>query len=110
MKTVVVLCRPQMGEGERELGEKLLGACLRKLQVFPGLEAVVLYNSGVHLVARESVLGPDLLALQERGVELLPCGTCIEYYGLGERLIVDRQSNMDEILATLRDADKVITL
>jgi intracellular sulfur oxidation DsrE/DsrF family protein len=113
MATVFVLNNAQMGHGDRELGEKILGACLRKLLNFPDLEALVLYNSGVRLATKDSPLAPDLHQLNElneEGVDVFVCGTCVEHFGLGDRLIVDRVSNMDEILATLARADKVVTL
>ncbi len=109
-KTVIVLNKTQMGNGDRELGEKILGACVRKLVKFDGLEAIVFYNSGVKLCTRDSHLAPEFGQLMDRGIEILACGTCVEYYGLGDRMIVDRLSNMDEILATIAAAEKVVTL
>jgi len=110
MKTVFVLNRDEMGSGDSALGRKILGTCLRKLTAFTGLEAVVMYNGGVRLATKQSPVAVELNALHENGVELLACGTCVEHFGLGDDLIVDRVSNMDEILATIRRADKVITL
>ncbi|HUU81872.1 MAG TPA: DsrE family protein [Phycisphaerae bacterium] len=110
MGTVLILNKDQMGHGSRELGEKILGACLRKLLDFPNLEAVVLYNSGVHLAVRGSALAADIHQLDEKGVDILACGSCVEYYGVQDRLVVDRISNMDEIVSALAKADKVITL
>jgi intracellular sulfur oxidation DsrE/DsrF family protein len=110
MKTVFVINNDQMGHGDIELGSKILATCLRKLLKFPDLEAVVLYNAGVKLATRDSPVASELHQLHEAGVDILPCGTCIEHYGLYDRMILDRVSDMDEILATLRDADKVITL
>lgn len=110
MSTVFVVNNSQMGHGDRQLGEKILGTCLRKLLNFPDLEAVVLYNSGVLLATKESAFAADLHQLDEKGVDVFPCGTCVEHYGVRDRLTVDRVSNMEEILATLAKADKVITL
>ncbi len=50
----------------------------------------------------------ELSALEERGVELLPCGTCVE--ALGVDLAVGRLSDMDTIVRELERAEKVITL
>ena len=110
MNTVLVINRDQMGEGDRELGRKILGACLRKLPAFDGLEAIVLYNSGVKLAVKDSELAGELNLLNDKGIDVLPCGTCLEHFGLADQLVVARPSNMDDILATLRSADKVITL
>lgn len=110
MKTVFVLSDGQMGQGDPALGHKILQACLRRLVEFPDLQAVVLYNSGVRLAVQGSPVAAELTTLQEHGIDILPCGTCLDHYGLTERLIFDRASNMDEIVGTLRDAEKVITL
>ena len=110
MKTVIVINNDQMGQGDRTLGRKILGACLRKLLPLEGLDAVVLYNAGVKLGVKDSELAADLAQLFERGVDVLLCGTCLEHFGLEDQLVVDRVSNMDEILATLWSADRVITL
>ena len=110
MRTVVVLNRDQMGHGDAELGLKILGTCLRKLVGFTGLEAVLLNNAGVRLARKASPVAVELNFLHDHGVELLPCGTCVDHYGLRGELIVDCVSNMDEILLALHSADKVITL
>ncbi|MCK4658833.1 MAG: DsrE family protein [Phycisphaerae bacterium] len=110
MKTVLVLNNTQMGQGDADLGRKLLGSCLRKLNRFPNIESVVLYNAGIKLATKGSPFAPELHQLQENGVDILVCGTCVEHYGLGDQIIFDRVSNMDEILATLDTAEKVITL
>ncbi len=110
MKTVIIISRDQMGDSDRELGRKILGTCLRKLTALGEVDAVVLYNSGVKLAVTGTELAGEITLLFEKGVDILPCGTCVEHFGLNGQLVVDRISNMDEILATLRKADKVITL
>ena len=110
MKTVLVLNNNQMGHGDADLGLKTLGTCLRKLNHFAGLEAIVLYNAGVKLATRNSPVAGELHQLDENGVELFVCGTCVNHYGLQDQMIVSRVSNMDEILATLEAAEKVVTL
>ena len=110
MGTVIVINNDQMGGGDRELGRKLLGTFLRKLVSFENLEAIILYNAGVRLAVEDSFATVELGLLHEAGVEILPCGTCVKQFGLEDRLFIDRISNMDEILATIQKADKVITL
>ena len=110
MKTVIIINNNHMGHDDRELGRKILGACLRKLPASGDLEAIVLYNSGVKLAVKGSELAGELVQLHDKGVDILACGTCVEHFDLQDRLVFDRASNMDEILATLHLADKVITL
>ena len=110
MDTVIVLKNDQMGHGDRELGQKLLATYLRKLGRANKAAVIVLYNAGVKLATKDSFVAPELRLLHENGVDILPCGTCVEHFGIGDRLLIDRVSNMDEILATLHAAKKLITL
>jgi hypothetical protein len=110
MSTVYVLNNDQMGHGDRELGLKILATCLRKLNQAKRPAAIVLYNTGVKLALDNSPVAVELRLLHEHGVEILPCGTCAEHFGISDRLFTNRLSNMDEILATLHEATKVITL
>jgi len=108
MGTVLVLNNDQMGGGDRELGRKLLATCLRKLPNSGDLEAIVLYNTGARLAVKDSYVAVELSLLHDKGVEILACGTCVDHFGIGDRLLVDRASNMDEILKTLQAASKVL--
>ena len=108
MRTVVVLSRDQMGDGDRELGRRILVTFLRKAPALRGLDAIVLYNSGVKLLAGDSPVLAELTLLAERGVDLIPCGTCVQHFGL--ELAAGRTSDMDAILRELSAAEKVITL
>jgi hypothetical protein len=108
MKTVIVLNNDQMGQGDKPLGHKILGTFLRKSPAIREVTAIVLYNAGVKLACAGSPVLPELTQLHDAGVELRPCGTCLEYYGLTPA--VGHVSNMDEIVRELSQADKVITL
>jgi len=110
VNTVIVINQAEMGSGDAELGRKILGTCLRKLANFSGLEAIVLYNSGVTLATKGSFVAAELSALHQKGVDILACGTCVEYLGLRDQMLFGHVSNMDDILACLRQAEKVITL
>ena len=57
-----------------------------------------------------SPVAVELSFLHDHGVELLPCGARVDVYGLHGEMLVDRVSNMDEIVLVLQSADKVITL
>lgn len=111
MKTVVVLNREGMGEGDPALGQKILLAFLNKAShALPGLEAVVLYNGGVKLVCEGSAHLPALTLLEEQGVDVIACGTCVDHFGLRERVRAGQVGDMDQILGELAAAAKVITL
>lgn len=108
MQTVVVLNQDQMGHGDRALGQRILVTFLRKAIGLSGLDTIVMYNSGVRLVAAESPVLAELRALEDRGVDLVPCGTCLQHYGITPA--VGKASDMDTILSELGRAAKVITL
>ena len=108
MKTVLALNNDQMGQGDVELGRKILGLLLNRAPVMKELIAIVFYNSGVKLIVDGSPVLPALKQLHDGGVDLLPCGTCLAYYGLQPAIV--GPSNMDEIIRELDRAEKVITL
>jgi len=110
MRTVVVIGHYGMGHGSSDLAIKILGTFLRKCVAMEQLEAVVLFNDGVKLAVDGSPVLGELQQLHERGVEILPCGTCLDFFGLTSRLKVAGASNMDAIVAELDRAEKVITL
>jgi len=108
METVVVLNQDQMGHGDRALGQKILATFLKKSIRLRDFTAIVMFNSGVKLVAPDSPVLAELRALEERGVDLVPCGTCLQHFGVTPA--VGKTSDMDTILAELDRAAKVVTL
>jgi len=108
MDTIVVMNQDQMGHGDRALGQKILGTFLKKAIALPHFSAVVFYNSGVKLVGPESPVLTELRLLEERGVDLVPCGTCLQHFGITPT--VGRISDMDSILREIGQAKKVVTL
>lgn len=108
METVVVLNQDQMGHGDRALGQKILATFLKKSIRLRDFTAIVMFNAGVKLVAPDSPVLAELRALEERGVDLVPCGTCLQHFGVAPA--VGKTSDMDTILAELDRAAKVVTL
>ena len=107
--TVVVLSSNQMGNGSEELGQILMKGfifALTELEELPS--TVLLYNSGVKLSTEGSNSIEDLKTLQAQGVEILSCGTCLNYYDLTEKLQVGDVTNMYFILEKMAQADKII--
>ncbi len=108
METVVVLNQDQMGHGDRALGQKILGTFLKKSISLPGFTAIVFYNHGVKLVGPDSPVLAELQSLEARGVDLVPCGTCLQHFGITPK--VGTVSDMDTIVREIGRAQKVITL
>ena len=108
---VVLINSEQMGRGDDGLGARLLKNFLLTLPtVDPKPEAIVFYNGAVRLLAPDSPSVDALKKLDEAGVDLLACVTCLEHFGLLERIAVGRVSNMREIVQHTMDASKVITI
>ncbi|MGX7359521.1 sulfurtransferase-like selenium metabolism protein YedF [Dolosigranulum pigrum] len=107
---VVVISSDMMGDGEREIGEKLMTSftyALSGQDQFP--THVLFYNSGVHVSAGESKAREDLVKLQEAGVKIQSCGTCLDYYGYDKaNLPVGEATNMYEIVRIMRSASRVV--
>lgn len=108
---VVAVGADHMGEGSQELGEALLKGFLFALTVQETLPTTILFfNGGAKLTCEGSDSLEDLKALVEKGVEVLTCGTCLDYYGLKETLAVGGVTNMYDIVEKQMKADRVINL
>ncbi|MCC3867798.1 sulfurtransferase-like selenium metabolism protein YedF [Terrisporobacter mayombei] len=108
-KMVVVLSSDKMGEGDEELGKVLIKGfvyAITQLDKYP--KAVLLYNSGVKLSSEGSDSLEDLKALEENGVEILSCGTCLNFYNLQDKLQVGKVTNMYSIVEELAGATNII--
>ncbi len=108
MRTVVILNQDQMGSGEPVFSQKILGTLLRKILAIKDLDAIVFYNTGLKLVAPDSHVFVELNLLGDKRIDLMPCGTCVEHYGVDVQ--VGELSAMDAILRELDQAEKVITI
>lgn len=108
---VILITADSLGRGSQELGELLMRNFLQTLaegEVIP--RRLLFINSGVKLCCEGSPALASLLSLEQRGVEILSCGTCLDYYQLKEKLCVGSITNMYTIMEHLLAAEKVITL
>lgn len=108
-KKIVVLRSSRMGEGNDELGTILMKGfiyALTELEELP--ETILLYNGGAQLSCQGSDSLEDLKTLEAQGVEILTCGTCLNYYGLSDQLAVGTVTNMYVIAETMTTADTII--
>ena len=107
--TLVMVTHNTMGTGDLELGTKLMLNFLKTLpEMGDGLWRVVMVNEAVKLTCRGTETLVALKALEERGVSLLVCGTCLEHFGLMAEKGVGETTNMLDIVTSLEVADKVI--
>ena len=107
--TIVVIASDRMGEGNDELGKVLIKGfifAVTQLEELP--KTILFYNGGATLTTEGSESLADLKLLEEQGVEILTCGTCLDYYGLKDKLCVGNVTNMYTIVETMNAADKII--
>jgi len=107
---VVIVNGPGMGRNDAEAGRKTLGKFFRQLGFSAVAAKIIFYNEGVKHVAEDSPFLADLTLLEERGVELLACSSCLDHFNLMEKLKVGRVTTMDEVVAIMTKADKVVTV
>ena len=110
MPSTFIIGSDMMGSGNRELGQKILGSFLRKVADHANPVNIIFYNTGVQLLARPSPFLADISLLAEKGVELIACGTCVNFFGLNDRIEIERVSTMDEILSTIASSEKVVSI
>ena len=100
-----------MGRGSEELGGILMRAFLHTLgEADFKPQKMILVNNGVKLACEGSPALEDLQTLASQGVEILACGTCLNYFELKEKLRAGRVSNMYEILNALSQAGKTMKI
>ena len=106
---VAVLSANVMGSGEEKLGKALMKAfvfALTKQDVLP--ETVVCYNSGAYLTCEGSDSLEDFKVLEAEGVNIMTCGTCLDFYGIKDKLAVGSVTNMYDIVETMERAKSII--
>jgi sulfur relay (sulfurtransferase) complex TusBCD TusD component (DsrE family) len=109
--TVILLTREGMGSADAALQQKLLVTYLNLLLKNDTLpNAICFYTEGVRLVVEGSPHLEQLSLLEQRGVRLIICSTCLNYFGLTEKVKVGIVGGMADILEAQLKADKVITL
>ena len=107
---VVVIRSNVMGEGDPELGKVLIKGFIYALSQQEELPKTMLfYNGGASLTCEGSASLDDLKELEHRGVKILTCGTCLNFYGLSEKLKVGEVTNMYEIAETMSKASLIVS-
>ena len=107
--TVVVISSDRMGTGNDELGKVLIKGfifAVTQLDTLP--KTMLFYNGGATLTTEGSASLEDLKSLEAQGVEIMTCGTCLDYYGLKDKLAVGTVTNMYSIVETQAKAAKII--
>ena len=106
---VVAISSNVMGSGDDQLGRALMKAfifALTQQDLLP--ETILCYNGGAFLTCEDSESLEDFRTLEAEGVKILTCGTCLDFYGLKEKLAAGAVTNMYEIAETLEQAVSVV--
>ncbi len=99
-----------LGNGEEELGELLIKGFIYTLtETAPLPKSIIFINEGVKLPTLNKEIKQNLKILEEAGVEILSCGTCLEYYNLEDKLKVGEVTNMYTIVERL-NSNLVVTV
>lgn len=109
LRSLVYVDGETMGRGSEELGKILMRAFLstvKELELRPW--KMVFINSGVKLVASDSEYLNILKDIEDLGIEIIACGTCLDYYHLKDKIGVGRISNMFEIMTSFNESTNVI--
>ncbi|MBM3237089.1 sulfurtransferase-like selenium metabolism protein YedF [Candidatus Poribacteria bacterium] len=108
---VVLISSNTVGRGSDELGEILMRAFMHTfMEVEPKPQTMIFINSGVKLAIEDSIVLEDLQALAGEEIQILVCGTCLDYFKLKDKVAVGEVSNAYTILETLLQAGKVVRL
>ena len=106
---LVVLSGNVMGTGDAKLGTSLMKAfvfALTKQDQLP--DTVLCYNTGAYLTCEGADTLEDLKLLESEGVTVLTCGTCLDFYGLKDKLAVGGVTNMYDIVERMESAAQII--
>lgn len=107
--TVVVVSSDRMGSGNDELGKVLIKGfifAVTQLDTLP--KTMLFYNGGATLTTEDSDSLEDLKSLEAQGVEIMTCGTCLDYHGLKDKLAVGTVTNMYSIVETMAKAGRIV--
>lgn len=106
---VVAVAADTMGSGDDALGTTLMKGFLYAVSQQEQLpQAILFYNGGAKLTVEGAVSVEDLKSMEAQGVEILTCGTCLNFYGLTDKLAVGTVTNMYNIVEKLTTAAKVV--
>lgn len=108
---VVAIGRDAMGHGSDELGRNLMKAfifSLTELDTPP--EHLVFYNGGAALTCEGSAALADLATLEKKGTVINTCGTCLNFFGITDKLQIGAVTNMFAIASTMAQGKRLINL
>jgi selenium metabolism protein YedF len=108
---VLFIASDVLGRDDQQLGSYLMKSFLDTLGGLTSRpETIIFINNGAKLVTKDSPVLGELLQLEDLGIEILACGTCLSRFELSAKVAVGKVSNMYNIADTLLRADKIVSL
>lgn len=99
MNKVILLSSDQLGKGEKELGEGILETFFTLLKQREELPiAIFCMNSGVFTLTENSFVSVHLKELEEKGVEIIACKTCVDYYNIEKKMVAGKIGGMPQFI------------
>ena len=109
--TCIFINSDKIGNGNDELGHVLMKGYIYTLtESKPYPKSILFVNSAIKLTTENEATIENLKLLQDAGVEILSCGTCLDYYGLKDSLKVGTVTNMYTIVETMNSSSKTISI
>ncbi len=109
--TVILITRDGMGQAEPELQHRLIATYLKLLDDHDILPAAIcLYTNGVRLSVTGSPVLEQLKSLESKGVRLILCSTCLNFFNLADQVQVGIVGGMTDIIEAQFRAEKVISI
>jgi len=107
---VIVCSEDKMGRGNDELGSLLIRAFFHTIaEQTERPDIIIFYNTGVRLTVQGSEVLDDLKVLSDKGLEILVCGTCLNFFNIKEQLAVGIVSNMYDIAGTMCRSGRIVS-
>jgi len=108
---IIVITTDKLGSGDAEFGQMLMKTYIYTLnETKPYPKTIIFMNSGVKLVVEGSDTLENIQKLQEKGIEIISCGTCLDFYQIKEKLKAGIVGNMYTIVEYMHTAAKVINI
>jgi len=110
-KQLVFITSATIGHGDDELGRRLMVNFIKTLpEMGDSLWRIILLNGGVKLATEQGEVLEELKRLEQMGVSILVCGTCLDFFNLLEQKKVGETTNMLDVVTSLQMATKVIKI
>lgn len=107
--TFLFLNSDKMGEGDAELGKKLLKAFLSELsKSTTQVDLIGCVNSAINLTTQGSDVIEILQTFEQKGTQIASCGTCLDYHGKRDKLLIGQVGTMGNTVEIMTTAEKII--